>query len=107
MVYTVYNFASATENPENWLKNEFLKGFDFYQKFSDLPESFSQDVVLQLETFILDLQKSLTEKNLTGKTLEKAQIVVDNQEHLLGSLARRDYLQFTEIFRSLTFRAGH
>lgn len=103
VVYTVYNFASATESPENWLKNEFLKGFDFYQKFSDLPESFSQDVVLQLETFILDLQKSLTEKNLTGKTLEKAQIVVDNQEHLLSSLARRDYLQFTEIFRSLDF----
>lgn len=103
VVYTVYNFASATESPVNWLKNEFLKGFDFYQKFSDLPESFSQDVVLQLETFILDLQKSLTEKNLTGKTLEKAQIVVDNQEHLLSSLARRDYLQFTEIFRSLDF----
>ena len=103
VVYTVYNFASATENPENWLKNEFLKGFDFYQKFSDLPESFSQDVALQLEAFILDLQKALAEKNLTGKTLEKAQIVVDNQEHLLGSLARRDYLQFTEIFRSLDF----
>lgn len=103
VVYTVYNFASATENPENWLKNEFLKGFDFYQKFSDLPESFSQDVTLQLEAFILDLQKALAEKNLTGKTLEKAQIVVDNQEHLLGSLARRDYLQFTEIFRSLDF----
>ena len=103
VVYTVYNFASATENPENWLKNEFLKGFDFYQKFSDLPESFSQDVALQLEAFILDLQKALAEKNLTGKTLEKAQIVVDNQEHLLGSLARRDYVQFTEIFRSLDF----
>ena len=103
VVYTVYNFASATENPENWLKNEFLKGFDFYQRFSDLPESFSQDVALQLEAFILDLQKVLAEKNLTGKTLEKAQIVVDNQEHLLGSLARRDYLQFTEIFRSLDF----
>lgn len=103
VVYTVYNFASATENPENWLKNEFLKGFDFYQKFSDLPESFSQDVALKLEAFILDLQKALAEKNLTGKTLEKAQIVVDNQEHLLGSLARRDYLQFTEIFRSLDF----
>ena len=103
VVYTVYNFASATENPENWLKNEFLKGFDFYQKFSNLPESFSQDVALQLEAFILDLQKALAEKNLTGKTLEKAQIVVDNQEHLLGSLARRDYLQFTEIFRSLDF----
>lgn len=103
VVYTVYNFASATENPENWLKNEFLKGFDFYQKFSDLPESFSQDIALQLEAFILDLQKALAEKNLTGKTLEKAQIVVDNQEHLLGSLARRDYLQFTEIFRSLDF----
>jgi len=103
VVYTVYNFASATENPENWLKNEFLKGFAFYQKFSDLPESFSQDVALQLEAFILDLQKALAEKNLTGKTLEKAQIVVDNQEHLLGSLARRDYLQFTEIFRSLDF----
>ena len=103
VVYTVYNFASATESPENWLKNEFLKGFDFYQKFSDLPESFSQDVALQLEAFILDLQKALAEKNLTGKTLEKAQIVVDNQEHLLGSLARRDYVQFTEIFRSLDF----
>lgn len=103
VVYTVYNFASATENPENWLKNEFLKGFNFYQKFSDLPESFSQDVALQLEAFILDLQKALAEKNLTGKTLEKAQIVVDNQEHLLGSLARRDYVQFTEIFRSLDF----
>ncbi|PCR99728.1 ATP-dependent helicase [Lactococcus garvieae] len=103
VVYTVYNFASATENPENWLKNEFLKGFDFYQRFSDLPESFSQDVALQLEAFILYLQKVLAEKNLTGKTLEKAQIVVDNQEHLLGSLARRDYLQFTEIFRSLDF----
>ncbi|MGL4333619.1 MAG: helicase-exonuclease AddAB subunit AddA [Lactococcus garvieae] len=103
LVYTVYNFASATENPENWLKNEFLKGFDFYQRFSDLPESFSQDVALQLEAFILDLQKVLAEKNLTGKTLEKAQIVVDNQEHLLGTLARRDYLQFTEIFRSLDF----
>lgn len=103
VVYTVYNFASATENPENWLKNEFLKGFDFYQKFSDLPESFSQDVALKLVAFILDLQKALAEKNLTGKTLEKAQIVVDNQEHLLGSLARRDYLQFTEIFRSLDF----
>ncbi|WP_407350130.1 helicase-exonuclease AddAB subunit AddA [Lactococcus garvieae] len=103
VVYTVYNFASATENPENWLKNEFLKSFAFYQKFSDLPESFSQDVALQLEAFILDLQKALAEKNLTGKTLEKAQIVVDNQEHLLGSLARRDYLQFTEIFRSLDF----
>lgn len=101
--YTVYRFASATENPENWLNNEFLKGFEFYQRFSDLPESFSEDVFLQLKNFILDLQKALTEKNLTGKTLEKAQIVVDNQEYLLGSLTRRDYLQFTEIFRSLDF----
>lgn len=103
VVYTVYRFASATENPENWLNNEFLKGFEFYQRFSDLPESFSEDVFLQLKNFILDLQKALTEKNLTGKTLEKAQIVVDNQEYLLGSLTRRDYLQFTEIFRSLDF----
>ncbi|WP_270232302.1 helicase-exonuclease AddAB subunit AddA [Lactococcus formosensis] len=103
VVYTVYRFASATENPENWLNNEFLKGFEFYQRFSDLPESFSEDVLLQLKNFILDLQKALTEKNLTGKTLEKAQIVVDNQEYLLGSLTRRDYLQFTEIFRSLDF----
>lgn len=103
VVYTVYRFASATENPENWLNNEFLKGFEFYQRFSDLPESFSEDVLLQLKNFILDLQKTLTEKNLTGKTLEKAQIVVDNQEYLLGSLTRRDYLQFTEIFRSLDF----
>ena len=103
VVYTIYNFASATEHPENWLKNEFLKGFDVYQKFSDLPESFSQDVALQLETFILDLHKSLAEKNLTGKTLEKAQIVVDNQEYLLESLVRRDFIQFTEIFRSLDF----
>ncbi|MDG6118863.1 helicase-exonuclease AddAB subunit AddA [Lactococcus formosensis] len=103
VVYTVYRFASATENPENWLNNEFLKGFEFYQRFSDLPDSFSEDVFLQLKNFILDLQKALTEKNLTGKTLEKAQIVVDNQEYLLGSLTRRDYLQFTEIFRSLDF----
>ncbi|WP_338997868.1 helicase-exonuclease AddAB subunit AddA [Lactococcus formosensis] len=103
VVYTVYRFASATENPENWLNNEFLKGFEFYQRFSDLPESFSEDVLLQLKNFILDVQKALTEKNLTGKTLEKAQIVVDNQEYLLGSLTRRDYLQFTEIFRSLDF----
>lgn len=103
VVYTVYRFASATENPENWLNNEFLKGFEFYQRFSDLPESFSEDVFLQLKNFILDLQKALTENNLTGKTLEKAQIVVDNQEYLLGSLTRRDYLQFTEIFRSLDF----
>ncbi|MDT2726092.1 helicase-exonuclease AddAB subunit AddA [Lactococcus formosensis] len=103
VVYTIYRFASATENPENWLNNEFLKGFEFYQRFSDLPESFSEDVLLQLKNFILDLQKALTEKNLTGKTLEKAQIVVDNQEYLLGSLTRRDYLQFTEIFRSLDF----
>ncbi|WP_341784180.1 helicase-exonuclease AddAB subunit AddA [Lactococcus formosensis subsp. formosensis] len=103
VVYTVYRFASATENPENWLNNEFLKGFEFYQRFSDLPESFSENVLLQLKNFILDLQKALTEKNLTGKTLEKAQIVVDNQEYLLGSLTRRDYLQFTEIFRSLDF----
>jgi ATP-dependent helicase/nuclease subunit A len=103
VVYTVYRFASATENPENWLNNEFLKGFEFYQRFSDLPESFSEDVFLQLKNFILDLEKALTEKNLTGKTLEKAQIVVDNQEYLLGSLTRRDYLQFTEIFRSLDF----
>ena len=103
VVYTIYRFASATENPENWLNNEFLKGFEFYQRFSDLPESFSEDVLLQLKNFILDLQKALTEKNLTGKTLEKAHIVVDNQEYLLGSLTRRDYLQFTEIFRSLDF----
>ena len=103
VVYTVYRFASATENPENWLNNEFLKGFEFYQRFSDLPESFSENLLLQLKNFILDLQKALTEKNLTGKTLEKAHIVVDNQEYLLGSLTRRDYLQFTEIFRSLDF----
>ena len=103
VVYTVYNFASATENPEKWLKNDFLKGFDLYQKFSDIPEKFAHDVMWKLEEFFLFLEKSLEEKNLTAKTLEKAQIVLDNQGYLLESLRVSDYEQFAEVFKSLDF----
>ncbi|MEY8444117.1 helicase-exonuclease AddAB subunit AddA [Lactococcus ileimucosae] len=103
VVYTVYNFASATENPEKWLKNDFLKGFDLYQKFSDIPEKFVHDVMWKLEEFFLFLEKSLEEKNLTAKTLEKAQIVLDNQGYLLESLRVNDYEQFAEVFKSLDF----
>lgn len=103
VVYTVYSFASATENPENWLKHDFLKGFNLYQKFADLPESFVDNVKFNLEYLFLTLQKSVEEKNLTGKTLEKAQIVLDNQAYLLKSLEEQDYGQFSELFRSLDF----
>ncbi|WP_271328100.1 helicase-exonuclease AddAB subunit AddA [Lactococcus muris] len=103
VVYTVYKFASATENPEKWLKNDFLKGFDLYQKFSDIPEKFAHDVMCKLEEFLLFLEKALEEKNLTAKTLEKAQIVLDNGEYLIESLRVSDYEQFAEVFKSLDF----
>ena len=103
VVYTIYSFASATENPEKWLENDFLKGFDLYQKFADLPDNFANNIRYKMEDFILALQRSIDEKNLTAKTLEKAQIVLDNQEYLFESLDKQDYRQFTELFRSLDF----
>ncbi|HBC91103.1 MAG TPA: hypothetical protein DCZ00_06655, partial [Lactococcus sp.] len=45
----------------------------------------------------------LEEKNLTAKTLEKAQIVLDNGEYLIESLRVSDYEQFAEVFKSLDF----
>lgn len=102
VVYTVYNFAAATENPIRWLKDDFLKGFETFHHFTDLSENFTLSVKKNLEALFLLLQSSLENGVISGKVgIEKTQVILDNQEILLSLLEKEDFSNFTEVFWSL------
>ncbi|MFC4651638.1 helicase-exonuclease AddAB subunit AddA [Lactococcus nasutitermitis] len=102
VVYSIYNFISATEHPVNWLKTDFLLGFEHYTKFTDLPDRFTKDTEIYLKDFFALLKNSLLNGVISGKTgIEKAQKILDSEEKILTELSKRNFADFSELFLSL------
>ena len=102
VVYSVYNFMSATENPVKWLENDFLKGYETYQKFTDLPHPEVENVLEKLTDFFELLEESLTNKVISGKAgKEKAENILNQKTEILSALTENDFVTFGELFLNL------
>ena len=84
VVYTIYRFASATENPIKWLENQFLKGFETYKSLTDLSADFSADIKENLLIFFELLETSLTNGVIAkkGAGRDKANLILDNKNEI-------------------------
>lgn len=100
VVYEVYNYISSIENPMKWLENEFLNGFEHYQKFTDLPNEFTT-IEESLQHYFQVLENGLAENAFTVATKEKIEIWLDNKENLLSNLTKHQFTLFTELYDSL------
>ncbi|RZI49422.1 helicase-exonuclease AddAB subunit AddA [Lactococcus kimchii] len=103
VVYSVYRFASATENPLKWLENQFLKGFETYRSLSDLSPSFTENGKENLLDFFELLERSLTNDVIAkkGAGRDKANIILDNKKELLEALSTKNFTSFSELFLTL------
>ncbi|MDN6755992.1 MAG: helicase-exonuclease AddAB subunit AddA [Lactococcus lactis] len=103
VVYTIYRFASATENPIKWLENQFLKGFETYKSLTDLSADFSADIKENLLIFFELLEASLTNGVIAkkGAGRDKANLILDNKNELLEAITTKDFATFTELFLSI------
>ncbi len=102
VVYKIYTFASATENPVKWLEKEFLIGFEKFQHFTDLPGKLTNSVRKNLEEFFELVEISMIYGGISGKVgIEKAKVILDNREPMLSLLSNSEFTQFTALFLSL------
>ncbi|MFV0555661.1 MAG: helicase-exonuclease AddAB subunit AddA [Lactovum sp.] len=98
IVYRVYDFCQSSENPKFWMEKVFFKSFLEIQSFSQLPETFSSSIKNELEEFFDLLEKSISEKTITAKTLEKASNFMDNSSYIFSALESSDYKAFVDSF---------
>lgn len=98
VVYKVYDFSQATENPLKFLEENFLSAVKKYQTYKDLPSDFTKTVKQDLEEIYIALHEVVSE--LTAKTKEKAEIVLDNEDAILSYLDKKEYTDFCEFFLS-------
>lgn len=102
VVYSVYNFMSSTENPMEWLETDFLKAYDTYQKFTDLPQKNLELTVEAVKDFVELLETSLTNKVISGKTgVAKANAFLDHKDVLLSTLTEKNFGAFADLFIQL------
>lgn len=101
----IITFADSLEQPVDWLKNDFLNGFDTYQKYSDLPNSFT----IGLQESLLDIYKLLQDHLASGLITGKAKIANSedyllNYEALKTSLLEKEFTEFAEIYQQIKFQ---
>jgi ATP-dependent helicase/nuclease subunit A len=103
VVYSIYRFASATENPKKWLTEQFFKGFETYQSLTDLSEQFTADVNENLVDFFELLENALTNGAIAAKGAgrDKANVILDNKTELFEVLFAKEYTTFSKLFLSL------
>lgn len=101
----IVTFADSLENPIAWLTNDFLKGYDTFQQFADLPDQFT----IGLPETLLDIYKLLTENLASGVISGKAKI--ENTEAYLSSydtlhlaLQEKDFQHFIDLYCQLKFQ---
>ncbi len=109
MVYSVYNFMTATENPLGWLNNEYLTGFKKFQKFNDTPQSNPFDVLQNWNELFELLETSLTNGVLSGAgSVNNANAILDSKDEIISTLTNRDFSAYKTLFLQLKidFRFG-
>ncbi|WP_024784786.1 helicase-exonuclease AddAB subunit AddA [Streptococcus mutans] len=56
IIYKIYDFSQATDNPQRWLLENFLKGANTYKDFSAIPEQEVKDFLNTLQETALALR---------------------------------------------------
>jgi ATP-dependent helicase/nuclease subunit A len=75
----LYSFTQATENPEKWLEEVYLKAFEHYQSFSDLPDELKGSITEVQDAFdclFEAAEEALDNGAATGKTKEKIENIL-------------------------------
>ncbi len=103
VVYKVYRFITATENPTKWLEDQFLKGFETYQQLTDLSVDTHGLIKEKLLSFFELLEAALDNGVIAKKGVgrDKANIILDNKNELLEALINQEFTTFSELFLTL------
>ncbi|MDN4163717.1 hypothetical protein QWY29_20335, partial [Nocardioides sp. SOB72] len=56
IIYKIYDFSQATDNPQRWLLENFLQGANTYKDFSAIPEQEVKDFLNTLQETALALR---------------------------------------------------
>ena len=102
VVYKIYQFCQATENPEEWFKNQFLSGFKELKSFTQLDGSFTDIVKQDLQELGILFDYALDNKVVSGAvSVKKVESFLENLDLLLALLDKKELAAFTDLFLSL------
>lgn len=109
VIYQIHSFAESTENPLEWLKNDFLTASKLYKSSEDLPSDLIDDVKSDLYMFICLMETSSENGLFSGKAAkENSENFLAQAPLLLKLLEERQIAKFAEEFSAmkLDFRFG-
>ncbi|WP_373760724.1 helicase-exonuclease AddAB subunit AddA [Streptococcus ferus] len=102
IVYSIYNFSQATDSPERWLRENFLKGAKTFTDFSALPEQEIKDLLTGMEQTAKSL-RDLTELEDYKQVTKKGEKTATYKKHLV-LIEKLD--EWSSNFSSLYGRQG-
>ncbi|MGT2887492.1 helicase-exonuclease AddAB subunit AddA [Streptococcus didelphis] len=82
LVYKIYYFSQATENPKQWLQDNFLKGAKQYKSFADLPQDYIKQLLLSMQE-TADKLRGLTELEDYGQLTKAGKPTAKYSKHLV------------------------
>ena len=107
--YTVLDkintFADSLENPLNWLQDTFMTGFSKYQKYTELPDRFTDGLQESLSDIYRILEANLASGLITGKAkIANTQEFLGNYDYLSSCLKEKKFKDFLTLYRELKFQ---
>ncbi|GHU35835.1 ATP-dependent helicase/nuclease subunit A [Bacilli bacterium] len=101
----INTFADSLENPIDWLENDFLNGFSTYQKFTDLPDTFTNGLQENLHDMYRALEENLASGVITGKAkIDNTAEFLANYEYLHDCLNQKEFQKFADFYRQMKFQ---
>lgn len=101
IICNIYNFCQSAENPTQWLRKNFMIGFDTYQSFSDLPVNFTDTVKEDLQLFYDELSIAYNNHLLgKGSYKNKAENALNEKKQILNAST---LAEFIDMFYSIDF----